>query len=415
MSEETAAATPFPLAYRLPLETIAFWFWFVAAAKPFLVFLFFQDRAVLGTAAGGLLSFFFLLLVVPHAITHGHPRTAFVWPAAGKWLAAYLLWAVCTLLWTRAESRFVAAAYAGVLVSDVVLTGLLMRLGSPPQVAMASLRGLVLGTATLAAAVLGLAGTTVDSRLGDSEFLHPNVIGKQMAVAGLGALLLVLRSRARLAGPLLWAGCCALLAVTLLLSLSKTAMAAFAAGLLCSLFVGRVGRLRKFLVATLLLMTVSLTIGRVTGYLEEYLYVTQGGRALETASGRVLIWEQAWEMVRANPLLGYGIMAFRDAGPQIASVRLVTAHNEWLHQWFSYGVVGLVLCAALYASFFRLLLRTRKDPTADLERGMGYGLLAFALVRGLFEAEVTGLIFPLPLMLLMTLWLANLHPSGRPE
>jgi O-antigen ligase len=106
-------------------------------------------------------------------------------------------------------------------------------------------------------------------------------------------------------------------------------------------------------------------------------------------------------------------MAFRDVGPQISSERLVTAHNEWLHQWFSYGLVGLLLCALIYVSFLWLLLRTRQDQTAGFERSLGFGLLAFSLIRGLFEAEMTGLIFPLPLFLLITLWLANLNLSGR--
>lgn len=396
-----------PEISQIRFEAIAFWFWAISVTKPVWIFLFFQDNALLGTAAGGVCSLFFFVLVIPHVILHGMPKQVITWPRTAKILAAYLLWTTATIFWTQGSSKLVAASYDAVLLMDVILVGLLMLLGDTDRVALRSLHGIAFGSAAFAVAVLCLAGITVDNRLGNSEFLHPNVIGKQMAFASLCSIFFIMKSHRSLLVTLCWSGVSVILTITLLLSLSKTSIAAFGIALPAVLFGGKASKVKLILISLMILTLLYLSLSRLSDYLEQYVYTTQQGQALETASGRVVVWAETIEMIRKNPWLGHGLMSFRDAGPQVASERLVTAHDEYLHQWFSYGIVGLILAVLIYLSFLSLVRRARRTKTAELEGCLGMGLLVFSLVRGLPEAEAMGLVFPLPLLLLMVLWLTN--------
>lgn len=67
------------------------------------------------------------------------------------------------------------------------------------------------------------------------------------------------------------------------------------------------------------------------------------------------------------------------------------AENELLQQFFAYGLCGIVLAGAIYASLYRGI---RKLPLST-ERSILTSFLIYVLVRGLAEADPFDLLLPL--------------------
>jgi O-antigen ligase len=287
-----------------------------------------------------------------------------------------------------------------------------MHLGNPRRVGIKSLCGIVTGNTLLAIAILCFAGITADNRLGNSDFLHPNVIGKQMALAGLCSFYLLTNTERSRLGTFLWLTTYILLCSTLLLSLSKTSIIAFFTAQIFMLLMSKPSKLIVSIYSLAIISISFVVFSRLSNYTEDYLYTTQQGKALETVSGRVLVWAGTTEMILSNPWFGHGIMAFRDVGPQVASERLITAHNELLHQWFSYGIIGPIFILLIYSVFFIQLYQIRKHNKYHTEVALSMSLFLFYIIRGFFEAESIGLVFPLPVLLLLIFWLGNLNKIG---
>ena len=100
--------------------------------------------------------------------------------------------------------------------------------------------------------------------------------------------------------------------------------------------------------------------------------------------------------------MGHGIYSFKALIPAFGSFEAVHAHNEWLQQFFEYGVVGVVLAAGVYWSFYRLASRARPSEL----RTLSLGLLIFTLVRGLTDTVSFGLSFPLWLIVALSICFA---------
>lgn len=391
--------------YHIKVEDVGFWFWLVTGAKSFLVFLFFKDNAALGTLVGGLLSAGFAFFLTLPLLSGRLPQKNFRWPTAAKLLLAYLLWSAVTLLWTYADSRFIAFSYWAVLALDVLVVFLLVNLGQVKQVAIKSLHGLTWGALILACVAL-LSPGTEDNRLGNESFLHPNVIGNQLAIASLCSIHLVLQLHGRPAERLRWVLISSVLTFTLLQSLSKTSIISFLGAVMVYIFASKISIKKKVVLALLMVGGIAVSYGALEAYVTQYVSISQG-KQLETFTGRTLIWETTWQMIQENPLWGYGFLSFRDYGPQIAAIRLYTAHNEWLQNWFSLGFIGLALSILVYGTYYWYIQRIAKDRSSIPQVTLALALLVYGLIRGTTEGALGGLLYPLPLMLLMLAWVAS--------
>ena len=387
-------------------DTIAFWYWFLAGTKPFLIFLFFRNDPKLGTLASGAMTTTFVILLSALMLA-GQVRSPArrEWPPAAKWIAIYIIWVGVTLSWTHAESRFIAFAYWLTMAFDVLFVFMLLRIGEIERVSVRSLKGLVCGATVLGIVTLLFGGTGAYGRLGDEEFLHPNTVGNIAAIAGIGSIYLARHTKEY--QRLLWMAVLSFLVFILMASLSKTAIFAFLMAIGVNLVVGRYGLIGKVALVGLVAAVVAVTYGPLVSYMEEYAYAA-GGENLLTLSGRTVIWTETWDMIVENWLFGYGFMSFRDVGPQIAEVRLVHAHNEWLHLWFTVGGIGSLVAGLIYVSYFGEVRRSSlKTTRLSSQSVFGLSLGIYALVRGVTEAHVTGLVFPLPLVLLISAWLCR--------
>lgn len=390
---------------RLTIPDLAFVFWFVYQVEILTTVLFFQSTPKNGTALNFALAVSFVCILALIALMGMGRLRRFPKSFGIKVLFAFVLWSGISLAWTQAAALGSAFGFWAVMAAETVTVFVMCCMAETNKIALRSLQGIAVGGLAVAAVAVFSGFTDVSGRVGEAEFLHPNSLGYHLAIAALSATYLTTRSNS--SRTIVWMAVTSVLIAALLSTLSKTSIPAFGAAFLVYLITSRI-RLGK---KTLFLVAAAATVGAsytyVSAYLAEY-FDKGGGETFATLSGRILIWESSWEMIQSRPVLGYGFMAFRDTGPQIAEVRLVHAHNEAINLWFSLGAVGLILAVLLYVSFFWRVQRAMRQPRRHLapQASLGFALLTFTLIEGLTEAQVTGLTFPLPLLVLMFAWVS---------
>jgi exopolysaccharide production protein ExoQ len=187
-------------------------------------------------------------------------------------------------------------------------------------------------------------------------------------------------------------------------TLSKTSILAFMVAGLISVLLGSHLQLKAKLRLLLVPVTVlALTYGFTSQYLSTYL--DENPSDATTLTGRTLLWIESSEMILARPTVGYGILSFRNYAPQNWEIRTVHGHNEWVTQAFQLGLIGVVLTVIIYWSFYRHF----RQVTDLYKKKLGISVLIFILIEGVASAEPVGLLFPLPLLVLLTIWSSADH------
>jgi O-antigen ligase len=282
------------------------------------------------------------------------------------------------------------------MAADVLTVGLLLR-EDPDAEAVALMKGFVIGAAVVAV-IAWCTPAMNDLRLGDEDFLHPNAIGFVFAIAALFAIRLA-KEGSR------WKSLGALLAITLLRTLSKACIVAYLAGAIFYLLRdAKISRQTKVKIGIIANATLIGFWGLLEAYLDMY---AQGSRA-ETLTGRTFIWAESFAIAVEKPWLGHGFYSFRWVVPPFGDFEAWQAHNEFLQQFFSYGIVGVVVVASLYWVFF---LQVRRSASCDLKT-LAYAILIFTLIRGLVDTERFDLSFPL---WLMTMFALSLPVAASPS
>jgi exopolysaccharide production protein ExoQ len=372
---------------------------FILAFRSCLTYLFFQSSPQVGTAVRLAGSIAWLLAVVAYTILQ--PPTSASLPkrsSALRWIALYVALAGVSLFWTTTASLTVEVGYWAGLLADVAAVYLLLRFEAVEENTRRTMRGYIFGV-SLVAILAWTAPAMEDMRLGNEDFLHPNFIGFQFAIGALAAAWLAQRKKA-------WAWMAAALGVTTIRTLSKaTIVALLFAGLYYLLRGLKVGRKVKVWVA----IGSSMVLLSFWGLLEEYLDVYSQGSNVETLTGRTYIWQQSLNFVLEKPWLGHGFDSFRWIFPSFNQFLPNHAHNELLQQLFAYGVVGLLVVVGVYWSFYRQVRSSRQSAL----RSFAMAVLILVLVRGLVDTDQFDLGFPLWLMTLLSIALAQL--SFGPE
>lgn len=392
----------------IKIENIAFWYWLIAGIKSLITFLFFRSNPALGTFWGSgfnIILVFFLLTLVP--LKKG-PSEQIKWPLAAKLLFCFILWSALTLLWGYADSRFTAFAYWLSAVLDLIIVLLMIRLANIEKIAIKSMQGIVAGAFVFAVSML-LSGVAMgDKRLGDSELLYSGLIANQMSIGVLCCVFLMFQAGVSKFKQFFLTLAMVVLLLTLVKSLGKASIVGSLLAMTFYMVRSNAKLNKRIAILAIMLAVMAISYDMVKDYLHGYLYVAQEGEALSTLSGRSVLWEDTLQMIVANPFWGYGFLSFRNYGPQIfTDTRVVHAHNEWLQVWFTTGIVGLVLVVLVYVSFFARAASLMSNPLKSAQARLGIALLIYAFTRGLTDASTTGLVYPLPLMLLLLAWMAE--------
>jgi len=397
MESETQRVTS-RVDQKAQLVSLAFWFWVLTIARFAFALLFFRDNPVTATGLGSALSVAFAYFIVLWRLRTEIASSQRDWPPIMKWIVFYAVWCGISLYWTRSASLISATGYWITMILDLFIVAAMLKWGDTGRIVLASFKGIIAGCGSIAFIALFLT-TNSDGRLGDVDFLHPTSVGNFAAIGALCSVYFWLGMRAEAGRKRwYWAGSTLFMVWILILTVSKTSMIAlvpaFSFFVLSSTGIPRRTKLGVLLAGLALFAAM---YGSVSAYIDDYEGST---KAVTTLTGRTVLWARAWEMIQDHPIAGYGFLSFRDYGPQDWDVRTSHGHNEWITQWFQLGGVGVLLALAIYASYFWGCWRSPKSP----QRQLCLSLLIYMLIEGLTIAEPFGLMFPLTMMLLLSMW-----------
>ena len=100
----------------------------------------------------------------------------------------------------------------------------------------------------------------------------------------------------------------------------------------------------------------------------------------DVTSGRAHYWQVAFEIFKANPIIGAGLDAFGNAFTRYDTLngafRIEQAHNDYLQMLADGGAVGFLCVIAFVALLFRNGIRNIAATTDELTRSISVGALA---------------------------------------
>ncbi|WP_158941602.1 O-antigen ligase [Granulicella sp. S190] len=372
---------------------------FIFAFRISLTFLWFQDEPLHGTVAFVALSLSLLTLAAMSSIgSVSSVSSSSLFTPPVRWSIAILALSLISLLWSEAPLD-ASVGYWFSWTADVAAVWLLLRERNAEVQATAIMKGFVCG-AVLVAIIAWIIPAMDDLRLGNEDFLHPNALGFLFSIATLLAIHLAHQTT-------FWRWPAFFLATTLLRTISKSSifgfLVAFGFYLLWDSTLTRKIKTRIGIAAGIILAFLS-------GLLQAYFTSYTAGTDPETLTGRTFIWAVSFEYAIKKPLLGYGFYSYRFIIPPLGKFEAQQAHNELLQQFFSFGIVGVILIIGLYWSLFRQI---RRAPSSSLKTLTGT-LLLFALVHGLTDTQIIDLSYPLWLLTMLSILLSVRTHSSQP-
>lgn len=257
-----------------------------------------------------------------------------------------------------------------------------------------------LGLALGAAAVLGigqvlLGGVNDGMMVRAHAFVHPVVFGQQMALATLGGACVLLRPADKNAGGrILFAVFSALSTTALILSQTRMALFAGAAGFAAVALLEP--RARRWSVPALLIVGAAALAWEV---------LPTGGRTLSALrhydpasphQARWALWDTAWRMFQSRPWTGVGPGGFHRLFSSYHPLALDgesswgSAHNLYLHQLAERGAAGaVVLIVLLVTMAIRAVRAARAAPDARAlwAAGATCAFLLLSLTETSFQNE----------------------------
>lgn len=400
---------------------VAYWYWFLENLKYGISLFFFSSLPHINILFTGVASVALFLLVASLGVKNFLlSRKPLILPREIKLLGIFYLMAGISLLWST-HPFFTFSLWANLLL-DALTFFLICQLGQIDQIIQKSLQGFIHGAliTTVITLILNPLESTELNRLGQFGLLDAVRLGNILALASLFLLYYLLCSKH-------WKQRCMILAQLslILYGFIFTLYKAGTAALLLSIFTlvllypNPIRAKIKFVIISIA-MAVIIFFGsyqRILSYTGLF-----EGQMLSTFSGRTIIWETAWDMVKENPFLGFG------AGGAVSSERMTLvdanfgtierqthAHNEWLNMWVQYGLHGLLLTIYIYGSFlFRLTqLRKREKEVSAL----CLALFLYYMIRTPFESILVGLLIPETLFILLIFWsrqaasTTKIHPN----
>jgi hypothetical protein len=304
-----------------------------------------------------------------------------------RWVVVFLAISCCSLAWSETASVPVSAAYWCGLVTDAAIVVLLFRGNSTVSVSHSLMKGFIWSSCCLAL-VAWIMPVQSDLRLGDEQFFNTNEIGNLCAFGIFFAQYLMLRKDGK------WRFALFFLVITLFRSLSKTTLVAFLVSESFLIVQDRsITRKTKLL---LMALAVALILA-FWGLFENYygIYTTAGNQA-ETLTGRTAIWLYVVNAVSDHPWIlwiGHGFDSWWKVVPPFGGDQFEARHaeNEFLQQFYAYGVMGIVMLIGLYGSLYLQIRKLRRGSVRILFQS----ILLFIIVRGLAEANPFDLLLPI--------------------
>jgi O-antigen ligase len=188
--------------------------------------------------------------------------------------------------------------------------------------------------------------------------VSPNDLGEYSAIVAATAFYRMLaRRRTALENEgLLWGGVFVVGLVSLIFAQARTSVVALAAALIAILFMTRETRLLPIFAVC----GVALIAGGAGAALREYYMRGQSSQVFFTMTGRLTVWEVAWNFFKESPFLGHGFYTAHrlDLNARLSSMSIEISNidNTFLEMLLGVGLIGLLpILAALFTLAGRLL------------------------------------------------------------
>jgi exopolysaccharide production protein ExoQ len=376
----------------LMAATVGFYF----ASRYSTEYLFFQSNPRAGAGFSVGLNLLLFAVVLFHSLGPA-PNTlrSTVSVPCFRPVIAFLLFALCSLIWSATISLPVAFAYWCCVAADLAIVVLLLRTGPVDVMSYSLMKGYVWGAGFIAV-VIWASPTMQDLRPGNDDFFSPNAIA---FICAFGVFLAQLLGRSNRS----WNLAAIFLAITLLRTLSKTTIVAFTAGEALLLFRDSAVTRRKLLT---IVFGAGVVVAAFWRLIQAYfdVYTTTGNQA-ETLTGRVGIWDYVFERSLEQPWIGHGFHSFRNVIPNFGPFEPWHAHNELLQLFYAYGAVGILLFFMVYGSFY-LQIRRLRLPNY---KAFFYGVLLFIVIRGLGDTDRFELTLPFGFVFLFSSLMLHLN------
>lgn len=201
-----------------------------------------------------------------------------------------------------------------------------------------------------------------------STFVGANAFSYFLVFLSLMALGLAFYAKPRLRWPLL--GFAGILTLTLVLTYTRTAWIAFAAGaMVLAAFAGR-----KVLIAMVVVLVLSVLFVPAIGDRFQELgsdnsYNTYRRDSLEW---RIAYWTDIIPLANANPVTGIGLKMTSEVADKLP-------HNDYLRSYVEMGLVGLAAFITVLVAMIRTPWKALKIATDPLHRGILLGFLSIGV------------------------------------
>ncbi|MCF7556700.1 O-antigen ligase family protein [Pseudomonas petrae] len=151
------------------------------------------------------------------------------------------------------------------------------------------------------------------------------------------------------------------------------------------------------------------------GYMNVEVTNFAGDRLNTSLSAREIIWQQAWEMIKARPLLGFGPMHFADIHNQVAA----HPHQIFLQWACEWGIPSTLLVTGpvargLLATLQLIRKRIASSGSVDILRICLFGSLLGALTQAMVDGVIV-MPYSQLWMALVVGWLMGIHEWSSSE
>ena len=173
-----------------------------------------------------------------------------------------------------------------------------------------------------------------------------------------------------------------------LIAFSKMALISLGMALLIAYSIYKTSSVVRLKASIIYIILLTIVVVFKIDYILDYIYSPTG---LELMSGRSIFWDGLLEFIWQQPVLGYGLNPVFSLLDQYMVNPPGTAHNEFIQQFVSYGVIGLSLCFFMNILFLRIAFAARNIV---LSRVM-ISLFVFFFFFGLTESVLVLSVFPI--------------------